>query len=75
MTQRHCRADWHLTDGNIANELDRSDQSDVSFYFALRWLQQEINQLKSQRINQDSLLATIAATEKPAKLPKLQNQK
>lgn len=38
VTQMHCRGDWNLTDDNIRNELDRNDQSHVSFYFALRWL-------------------------------------
>ena len=34
--------DWNLTDSNIEQELDRGDQSNVSFYFALRWLTFEI---------------------------------
>ena len=47
--KKHCRADWNLTDENIRNELDRNDQSNVSFYFALRWLQYEIDQFKSKK--------------------------
>ena len=46
---RHCRADWNLTDENINEELDRSDQIGVSFYFALRWLQYEIENIKVKR--------------------------
>ena len=42
------RADWNLNDANIGNELERSDQTHVSFYFALRWLQFEIQSLKSK---------------------------
>jgi len=48
---RHFHTDWNLTDGNIEVELDRGDQSNVSFYFALRWLTFEISQLSGKANN------------------------
>ena len=53
--------EWNLTDENIQNELDRNDQTNVSFYFALRWLQFEIESLKKKQIQPNSLLSAMAA--------------
>ena len=73
--KKHCRADWNLTDENIRNELDRNDQSNVSFYFALRWLQYEIDQFKSKKNKPDSLLSIISQpAESQPQLPQLKNE-
>ena len=69
-----CRADWNLTEDNIQNELDRNDQSHVSFYFALRWLQYEIGRMKNKRNHHsDSLLSHISTPQQSDEFPKLQS--
>lgn len=72
---RQGRNDWNLSEQNIQAELDRNDQSGVSFYFALRWLQFEIESLKKQQKKPNGLLSAIQATDSTQKqLPKLTSQ-
>lgn len=73
------RDDWVITDKNIQNELDRCNQTDVSFYVVLRWLQYEMNEHcnqkgKEKEESDDNLLSVIINKKGASSLPKLKSE-
>ena len=42
-------SNWKITHENLENEQDRTDSSNISFYFILRWLKYEQAVLRSEK--------------------------
>lgn len=64
-------SNWKITHENLENEQDRTDLSNISFYFILRWLKYEQTRLKQkQACSEDSLLSCIINPK--STVPKLQ---
>ena len=71
--KQHCSTKWNITADNLDAELERTNSDNISFYFILRWLGNELRRMHTKKIAPGTgpLLSCLVDKDKPeAKLLK-----
>lgn len=63
--QQQCNSRWNITAENLDAELERTDSNNISFYFILRWLNNDHRKLQNKKVPKGSLLGCLVDESQP----------